>query len=50
MAAYIRQLVGCIFLRRDGMAGIRHRVGINAPRERVYEALATVRGLTDGRG
>jgi len=32
------------------MAGIRHRAGINAPEERVYEALATVRGLADGRG
>ena len=32
------------------MADIRHRVGINAPKERVYEALATVGGLTGGRG
>jgi hypothetical protein len=32
------------------MAGIPHRAGINAPKERVDEALATVRGLTDGRG
>jgi len=29
------------------MADIRHRVGINAPKERVYEALATVEGLSD---
>jgi uncharacterized protein YndB with AHSA1/START domain len=29
------------------MAEIRHRVGINAPRERVYDALATVEGIAD---
>src|SRR5450631_1926253 len=28
------------------MADIRHRVGIDAPRERVYEAVATVEGLS----
>ena len=28
------------------MADIRHRVGIAAPRERVYEALATIEGLS----
>ena len=27
------------------MADIKHRVGIQAPRERVYDALATTRGL-----
>ena len=28
------------------MADIRHRVGITAPRERVYESLATIEGLS----
>jgi uncharacterized protein YndB with AHSA1/START domain len=28
------------------MADIRHRVGITAPREQVYESLATIEGLS----
>lgn len=29
------------------MPDVRHRVGIAAPRQRVYETLATNQGLTD---